>query len=443
MTYDAWPFRPLHEQSIEEKELWWNNCYLPSNVDRLLPDYPHWCLVTGGPGSGKSVAIAALRRREAQASFIVPYPPERWPGSPQAWLRETDSHLAQMMVAAGLELQNFLLQNKEHARDLSGMQREYLRWLIEKPRRGRRAYRRLTDGLDEDMRTIFESVPFADLFPDENDPLDVQGQIAELVWLVQALGFQRVLFILDLQTRYHDQYADSLAELFDWLDIMHQPGFALVAAVPPPTIERGQLVARTRGRVSVLHLNWQTEQGIAIADRLIRQALPAGAKHMSLNSLADERTIADMAEVIAGEYGYQAPAGWVTLAETILYLDGKDGRSGSGQLEDRSLEVQRAYFARHMKIAVDEDAHGIWRGPKFMHLDDRPFQFVRLLLQRRGNPINWDDNELRILAGSPGNVHSIASRTRKVLEPFPSDPIYIINRRGEGGYLLQNYAEPW
>lgn len=417
---------------------------MPSNVDRLLPDYPHWCLVTGGIGSGKSVAIAALRQREAQRSFIVPYPPERWPGSPQAWIRDTDSHLAQMMVAAGLELQNFLIQNRDHAQKLSSMQREYLRWLIEKPQQGKRAYRRFTDGLDEDMQAIFDAVPSTNLFPDENDPLDVQGQIAELVWLVQALGFERVLFTFDLQTKTYDEYVGILAKLFDWLDIMHQPGFALVAALPLPIIERGQLVARTRGRVSVLHLSWLANQGIAIADKLIHMALPAGTESISLNSLVDKRIIADMTEVIAEEYGYQAPAGWVAFAETVLFLKERGSKTRPWPLPgEKSTEVQRAYFARHMKLTVDEAAHGVWRGPKFMHLDDKPFGFVKLLFQRRGNAINWDDNELRQLAGSPGNVHSIASRTRKLLEPFSGDPVYIINRRGEGGYLLQNYVEPW
>ena len=81
MKYETWPFRPLGQRSIEETEQWWTHCYVPNAIEELLLDAPHWWIVTGGAGSGKSVALTAVARREVGQSFITPYPPHRWPGS--------------------------------------------------------------------------------------------------------------------------------------------------------------------------------------------------------------------------------------------------------------------------------------------------------------------------------------------------------------------------
>jgi hypothetical protein len=66
---------------------------------------------------------------------------------------------------------------------------------------------------------------------------------------------------------------------------------------------------------------------------------------------------------------------------------------------------------------------------------------VQLLFVRRGHPINWEDEGLRRLAGSKDNVYSIARRARLVLEPVPKKPVYLVNKRGEGGYWLENLVE--
>ena len=45
---------------------------------------------------------------------------------------------------------------------------------------------------------------------------------------------------------------------------------------------------------------------------------------------------------------------------------------------------------------------------------------------------------LRLLATSKGNVHSIASRTRRVIEPVAEFEVYLFNRKGyDGGYWLE------
>jgi hypothetical protein len=83
----------------------------------------------------------------------------------------------------------------------------------------------------------------------------------------------------------------------------------------------------------------------------------------------------------------------------------------------------------------------VWRGPKFITLTDKLFEFTKLLHARQGRPIGSDDGELySIIGNKKGNLHSLASRVRGRIEPFPEVPIYIQNKRGEGGYWLEHYV---
>jgi hypothetical protein len=186
--------------------------------------------------------------------------------------------------------------------------------------------------------------------------------------------------------------------------------------------------------VRALRLSWSPEQCRQIAERHIRQAL---SQPLPLRALATESLLGKVAEMIEEEFGETAvPAGWAALAETLLYLSQRE-RKPVPLRESCFGEVVRAFFGRHMQLRIDEEAHGVWRGPRFIRLDEQPLNFLALLQQRRGHPINWDDPDLRFLAGSKGNVYSIASRTRKVIEPWPDEPIYLINKRGEGGYWIE------
>ncbi len=113
------------------------------------------------------------------------------------------------------------------------------------------------------------------------------------------------------------------------------------------------------------------------------------------------------------------------------------------QLDDIA-PIKHSFYGRHMPLRLDIESHGVWRGPYFIPLDEKLLEFLNLLLRRRGKPINfWDDLDLNSLAGNANNVHSIASRTRKAIEPL-SKPyyVYLQNKRGGGGYWLENYTIP-
>lgn len=434
--YLTWPFHPPTHMTPEEREIWWEQCYLSTPADGVLAEMPAWTIITGAPGSGKSVTLAALARRESNHAFIIPYPLEKWPGSPQAWIKDNPSHLAQMMACAAFKVRDYLSQHHQSVPMLPEWQQEFVRWLLEKTGGGR-AYHRWLHGLPVDMRESWQGIEYIDLFPSTSDALDIQGQIDELTTLAQTLGFQRVLFTIDVP--YQEGYGcvQPLADLYRLLELAHHPRFTIVSAIPLPVLQQGDIVRLARGRVSVLHLEWTVEQGHMLAARYLSTAVTRDFD-VSLAEYAQPQLLASMSQVIANEYGQPTPAGWIGMVETLLYLAYQPGDRSLPFTSDDLTEVKRVFYARHLPIKPDLDARGVWRGPRFIALDEQPLGFLNLLYRRQGNPANWDDEDVRFLAGSKGNVHTLAARIRKAIEPVPRHPIYLVNRRGEGGYWLEN-----
>jgi hypothetical protein len=438
MSYHDWPFQPFRQHSVENVERWWRHCHLSGVGEQLLLDSPHWVVIEGGPGSGKSVALTALRNRPDGASFVVPYPPSRWPGSPQALQQNESSHLAQMMACASLTLRDYLQANIEQAWLLSDLQREFLRWLLQRYF-GARTYHMLIHRLPDELAAAFRDVPYVELFPSLENPLDVQGQIDELVCLAQTLGFRRVLFAVDINAvEMSPELVTGLSALFGWLELMHHPGFVLAAAVPGVVWQESQIKPRVRHRLRRIAISWTTAQCRQIADNHIR--LATEQEDASLTAYAEEALLREMASLIEAEYGAAVPAGWVALAETVLYLACRSNLPAPLKLSDWA-QLCRAFYARHFPLRLDEQKHGVWRGPRFIYLDPQPLRLLTLFFQRRGEPASWADEDVRSVAGSANNVHSIASRIRKAIEPETvSEPVYLINKRGAGGYWLENYA---
>lgn len=433
--YNSWPFRPFQQHFVEDAQTWWAHCYLPGAAGSLLLDSPHWVLIDGEPGSGKSVALHALQRQQAATTFFVPYPPNRWPGARDALLPDENSHLRQMMANVSLAVRDYLHQFPEKAAHLSDLQREFLRWLLEQ-HLGARAFHVLTQRLPSDLSETFRTVPRSENLYTSESPLDVQGQIDELVCLVQTFGFQRLVFTVDIGGQERSEHLKTgLPAMFGWLELMHHPRFIVVTAVPTTLLQQGNIEARARHRLRRISLHWEEAECRQIAEKHMQQALADETAHLS--TYAVEEVLVEMGKVVVAEYGRSIPSGWVTLAETLLHL----AQNHPLQPEHIPL-VKRTFYGRHMLLRLDTAAHGVWRGPRFIGLDDQPLEFVTLLLQRRGHPINWEDDQLRLLAGSKNNVHSIASRTRKAIEPLPQQPVYLLNKRGEGGYWLENFVEP-
>ena len=433
LAYASWPFRPLQERSLEENERWWQHCYLPGGAIASLQNEAHWCVLAGGPGSGKSVALAALKRAEAGKSFIVEYPADRWLGAKRAWVPE-GNHLAQIMAQAGMLVSKTLAAAPKSTANLTDLQRGFVRWLLQKFN-GSRAFDRWVDGLTPDLAAPFKRVPFSDIYP-TTDARDAHGQIDELINLIRRIGYQRVLVVFDLGLADGEANLAQLRELYGRDELMDHPGFAIVAALPASIMAAAGIVQAAQGRLSVTHLNWDAAQLRTMVGQHLRAALDRPA--LELEDFAEDGLWVKIEKLLLGEYEAYSPSGWVAMAETLAYLVGSRNRRLSPPLKSGQFSnIGREFFGRHMPLRLDMAKHGIWRGPKFIVLTDQPLALLERLYIGAGQPISSE--ELREVSGSPGNLYSITTRLRKQIEPFPDKPIYVHSSRGEGGYWLEHF----
>jgi len=414
---------------LEENEHWWRECYVPSATDAVIQSQPHWCIIVGGPGCGKSIALDALERHRRAGALVLRYSPEYWPHGRHV-LKKGGNHLSQMMALAGLTLRRMPEITLERVSALPHFQREFLRWLMDKFG-GPRTYVRWIQSLggrDDDTRVI---VPYEDLYPTETEFLDVQGQIEDLIALVRQWGYTQVLVLIDTQNLTLELLKE-LENLFDWLELMHHDGLAVATAVTPAVLEQADLVRRARGRANVIRLSWTHEQVRVLADRHI--AVATDQQMQSLEQVVNPDLLQRLEAMIETEYGTPTPRGWIALAELLLDLASQASVPLHHQTED---EIKRAFYARFMPLRLDPHHRGVWRGSKFISLDEQPFQLLKALVQHKGSPVPSD--ELSRVVGSLGNVHTLARRVRQAIEPNPSTPIYLKNRRDEG-YWLENLA---
>lgn len=433
-AYDEWPFRPPDKRSRQENEAWWARCYVPGVADRQLAAADHWTLLTGPPQSGKSAALLAWRQDEAGRSLVVDYPPNVWPGQRGAWFADEPDHLPQMLAAAGLAARDRLVDDPAAAAGLRGLEREFLRWLLLKMG-GARMYGRLVAQLPAAQRAEYEALPpVEDLYPSFDEPQHVFGLIDDLGLLAGGLGYERVVFVADVPGADAPggiDYGDALGDLFGWLDLAHYPRLAVVAAAPEATLAAGRVLNRARGRAGLITTRWREDECRHIAERHLGAALGLEEGQMALERLAAPEVVARLGATIAREYGGPSPGGWVTAAETLLF------QSTYPPTPPATADAAALWFARHMKLRLDESRQAVWRGPRLIPLDDQPFRFLSLLHRRRGVPASWYDDDVRDIAGSQGNTNTLASRVRKDIEPMGKPWIYLKNDHSKG-YWLEN-----
>lgn len=438
--YADWPFWPEMRSDVDQAR-WWETCYVEAAADRQLQGVYHWFLLAGGPGSGKTVARRRWLRYQAADSLVLRYPPERWPGSPKAWFPDNPSHLAQMMAAAGLAVAERLQQQPALLDALDEFQREFLRALLQFMG-GERHYRRFVAALPRAYADGLLAVAVdGDFFGDGHSWRGVQSQIEELSQLLRSLGLRRALYVIDPPTPLGPEHAAGLADLFGWLDVTDNPGFAVAAVARDELLAAGSVLARARGRVGLVYTDWSAAACHRVAERHLLAALP-DAPAAPLAALLTDDALADLDALVVAEYGRPAPAAWADLAEALLYVTRRVSDPLPTPLTPDDLPRLKAeYFRRHAPLRIDPQRGGVWRGPRFISLNPQPLRFLQLLQQRGDHFVNWDDDDLRRLAGSKNNVHSIASRARRAIEPVAGHDVYLCNQTGiEGGYWLENCA---
>ncbi|OQY31375.1 MAG: hypothetical protein B6I38_05885 [Anaerolineaceae bacterium 4572_5.1] len=436
MTYPIaqWPFLAPEERTPEESERWWTACYLPPPADITLRGVSRSVIVSGQPGSGKTTLLKAFERDEAKRYLMVRYPVPRWPGEEHAWVKGY-GHLGQIMACASMAVKKFLTAHPDKLTPLSKINREYLRWLIEK-HSGRRAVQRWADALNFQPLLAMLEHPFDDIYPTDSELQDVQGQIEELVTLSRRLGFEGGLAILvdvDNVEAANEVVLAKMKDLFGWLTPLQFEGFAIKAAIPEKAIEKANLVYKSRGRVSFASLRWAAELCYELGNRHLQAA--TNQQLTALVEIASKELLTTLEDEFQTVYGAPSPQVLSWLTKTLL--DGYAKRTKK-LTKNNFNELIRIYFANYVPLRFDRTRRGVWQGALFTPLDDQPFSFFEVLWQNKN--VGDANQALFKIAGSQGNLNTIASRLRKKIEPVPKQPIYVCNTRSQG-YWLENVVD--
>lgn len=438
LTTSRWPLLTSSERTPDETARWWDECfYLHEAISRLLGQ-PHWRLLVGGAGSGKSVALEAVARKMEGRALILHYSASQWPHSTQSLVRG-GNHLSQIMALAAQLLRRELTAHPEGVASLSSTQHAFLRLLIERYADSR-AYARWLDGLPAEIAETLQTVEFIkDLYLSDTAPRDVEGKIEELIGVVRRLRFEELLLLADIPGSLNQAALHDLDDLFEWLEPMHHRGLTLVAAVDARTDQKRNLVAKARGRVNRVTIRWERDQAREIAVRHLRTATTL----TTLEQLVTPELLAKLEETLEEEYGEPAPGAWTALLRILLE---------NAQIQAVPLtaalfpDVKREFFRRCLPLFLDPDEthRGVWRGPRFIPLTEQPYNFLRVLWKYKGDPV--DREAFQSLAYSKEYVHTLAGRVRKAIEPTielaTKDKdrfVYIHERRGEG-YWLENFV---
>jgi len=431
LTVSQWPFLPKEQRTPAQNERWWMECYLPSSAEVTLRGIAHSVIVYGEPGSGKSTAIEAFERMEAQRLCLVHYPIARWPGEPHAWTTGFN-HLGQIMACASMTVKNFITGHPDKIDSLSKTNLEFLRWLIEKYSGGC-AFRRWADAINKQALLDLLEFPFDHLYPTDIDLSDVQGQVEELVTLTRRLGFEGVAVLVDIYSAamINNAILEKIGELFGWLALLQFEGFAIKAALPEYVIKQAQLIERSRGRISFALLRRSAQECRELTNRHLQVATEN--ELTSLLNIASEDLIDSLEnEIIAVLYGAPSPQGWLRTASLLLDYYTKQGQ----KLTKLHLkDLIHLYFTHYVPLQFDKERQGVWQGKQFIYLDEQPFNFLEVLWRLRNS--GEANQALLKMAGSQGNLNTIASRLRKKIEPVPEKPVYLHNTRSQG-YWLEN-----
>jgi hypothetical protein len=427
-TYQRWPFLPASTHTPEQRQQWWQECFVATPEVARFVHAEASAVLIGGPGSGKSTAVAALQHILNEPLLLIPYPPYHWPSGARHWV-PSGNHLSQILAAAATEITRRLSDAPETYLTICQEPhcRQFLLWLIE-TYLGRRMLGRLQHRLRQSLNPTTSTLEQPEkLYATTSREADVWNQLDELVYLSEALGYKRIIVTIDLNAAEAIPHLEDLRNLFGWLDLFEYPEFAIRAAIPQSANDLLHLAEQGNGRFDLI----TTRPNEIVTEDIISRHLQI-ASNGACNTLLEltSRTVLERAkDEILKLYGIQALSGWLQWAETLLVI------ANQSNVNHDPDETAYHFYQRHVPMRLETNLPGVWRGPQFIALDQQPYELIKKLFELRGRPA---PDALQDLAGSGPNLNTLASRLRKQIEPLPGKNIYLHNRR-DRGYWLENF----
>lgn len=424
MNFATWPFVSASNRLPAEEERWWKECYLPSPLQALAEGYSQGCVILGGYQSGRSTLLAALKR-SAQTRFLVLE--DEFLGQPSD-ASPPGNILYRLVSQAIWIIRERLREEPERLSQIrSHTALEFLRWGMEKFH-GQRAFLRWLDGLPEDTAILFKDMPFEDFYPTQHEARDVQGQIEELLNLSQKLGYEGVLYTIDVVSFPTPAQVDELRNFLGWRELMHHHGLRFLVALPP-VIEREEVQRLLRDRLSLLEMTEAREFIENVISRYLKAA--SDGQVQTLERVCEPMLLHWLETLLKEEFGRAPLGGWLRLTNLVLELV----NDINIPLKEASFDpLRRLYLTRFCPLHPDPNPArmGIWRGYRWIELDRSLYDFLQLLA-RVGHPVDHTHVQT-----TKSNLHTLASRLRKAIE-LAEEHIYLKNTKGEG-YILENYS---
>lgn len=425
VNFEHWPFAPPANRLPEEEERWWEICYTPPAVLEAIESRSQWCVLRGGFQQGKSTLLKALKRRQDAYALILE---DDFFSTPHAEAPQGNI-LYRILFHASWALRDRFRSQPDLFSRLSKTQLEFLRWAVEKFH-GQRAFLRWLDGLPAEHAQAVEKIPFEDLYPTQTASIDVDGQLEELINLCRRLDYQQVAIHLDTPPFLTADQQSEIRNMLGWLKPMERYGVRVILTLPH-FFSKKEITELGRGRLTVLEI----EAAPDFTQETIKSHLLAAThgQFEALPQLCSVSLMEKLKEMVTEEFGGSPPGAWLKIAEIVL-----ETASQSGQIpltEEAFSGIRQTYAVRYqpLRLGPPDMPPGVWRGYQWLNLDRALYEFLTTLMEQKGRCVNHE-----IVRTSKSNLHTLASRLKKIIEPNPGHDVYVKNRKGEG-YWLENF----
>jgi hypothetical protein len=281
------------------------------------------------------------------------------------------------------------------------------------------------------------------LYPDATE----QRIITHLTGALQRIGMRGVWVMIDGFEPWLRGSTAPLSELvvamLSTLELLDLNGFAIKMFAPrslAPDIAGSWGVVK--GRIEIDTLTWTPEQLMVITERHVAAKIGRPSLHLSDLCVADQ----DVRDWLQ-RYGGGTPRGWLRLIRPLV--DAFAASGASHPLSDNDWHTLKRTHPPRLSIDLTTDRVFIGDA-EVGGLQPRPYRLLRYLYENRSRrvprselyyrayrglaeePRSRDDHGWEDPADWTNVLDNAILRLRRIIEPDPRHPIYILTDRGWG-----------
>jgi hypothetical protein len=410
-------------------------------------------VIVGDSGSGKTALRLALTRQVAPENTPPTYLVVNWQPEPFEDVHGSPAvrvFVRQALHACATTLLTILVKHPDLFRRAPPTVQMTFHWFIQAHISADRqhlwasmAEQAVNDeGKALGQHLIFEPAT-AILYPDTTE----QRIIAHLTATLQRIGIRGVWVTIDGFDPWLRGSTALMSELMiailSTLELLDLNGFA-IKMFAPRALESD--IARSwgivKGRIELDTLTWTPEQLTTITERHIAAKIGKPSLHLSDLCVAD-RDIRDWLQ----RYGGSTPRGWLRLIRPLV-----DAFAAAGASHSLPHSVWNSLKRTHPpRLSIDLKADRVFIGEaEIVGLQPRSYRLLRYLYENRSRRVPRSELYYRAYLGlaeeprtrddhgweDPANWTNVLDnailRLRRIIEPDPRHPIYIITNRGWG-----------